>query len=277
MKFWHDVWCGDNPLSMCFPDLFSICNDKEAYVANLMQFPYGVLFWDLEFLREIHDKESNSLSVFWNVIYGASLRGIGEDKMCWTLAKSKGFEVSSYYWALLGVCTQSFPRRSIWKQKVPSRVAFFVWTVALGTILTIDNLCKKKALILDWCYMCKSNGESVDHLLLHCPIVYELWSMVFILFGIHWAMPKIVVELLACWQGNFGHHRYGVIWMAVPHCLMMWCIWRERNNWCFADFKRTIANLKLFFFKTLSDWMSIIGSHSISSIYDLMDACNLCI
>ena len=90
-------------------------------------------------------------------------------------------------------------------------------------------------------------------------------------------MPKTVVELLACWQGNFGYHRYGVIWMAVPHCLMMWCIWRERNNWCFADFKRTIANLKLFFFKTLSDWMSIIGSHSISSISDLMDACNLCI
>ena len=61
----------------------------------------------------------------------------------------------------------------------------FVWTTALGTILAIDNLRKKKMLILDWCYMCKSNGELVDHLLLHCPIVYELWSMVFTLFGIH--------------------------------------------------------------------------------------------
>ena len=84
------------------------------------------------------------LSVFWNVIYGVSLRGIGDDKMCWTLVKSKGFEVSSYYQALLGVCTQSFPWRSIWKQKVPSRVAFFVWTATLGMILTIDNLCRKK-------------------------------------------------------------------------------------------------------------------------------------
>ena len=81
------------------------------------------------------------------------MRGISEDKMCWTPAKSKGFEVSSYYQALLSVCTQSFPWRSIWKQKVPSRVAFFVWTTALGTILTIDNLRKKKVLILEWCYM----------------------------------------------------------------------------------------------------------------------------
>ena len=67
---------------------------------------------------------------------------------------------------------------------------FFVWTAALGTILTIDNLRKKKVLILDWCYMCKSNAESVDHLLLHCPIVFELWFVVFTLFGIYWAMPK---------------------------------------------------------------------------------------
>ena len=51
----------DNPLSTCFLDLFRINNDKEAYVVNLMQFPNGVLFWDLEFLREIHDRESDSV------------------------------------------------------------------------------------------------------------------------------------------------------------------------------------------------------------------------
>ena len=84
VKFWHDGQCGDNPLSTCFLDLFRISNDKEAYVADLMQFPNGVLFWDLEFLREIHDRESDSLFALWNVIYGVSLRGIGEDKMCWT-------------------------------------------------------------------------------------------------------------------------------------------------------------------------------------------------
>ena len=97
VKFWQDIWCGDNPLSTCFLDLFRISNDKEAYVADLMQSPKGVLLWDLEFLREIHDRESKSSSVFWDVIYGVSLRGIGEDKIRWTLTKSKGFEVSSYY------------------------------------------------------------------------------------------------------------------------------------------------------------------------------------
>ena len=66
--------------------------------------------------------------------------------------------------------------------------------------------------------------------------------MVFTLFRIYWAMPNIVVEFLACWQGNFSRHRNGVIWMAVPYCLMC-CIWWERNNRCFEDSERTIAFL----------------------------------
>ena len=45
------------------------------------------------------------LFIFWDVINGVSLRDIGEDKIFRTPTKSKGFEVSSYYQALLGVCT----------------------------------------------------------------------------------------------------------------------------------------------------------------------------
>ena len=95
VKFWHDVWCGDNPLSMCFPKLFKLV--VEAYEVDLMQFPNGALYWDLEFLWAIQDWELKALSIFLDVIYGVLLRGIGEDKMCWTLAKSRSFEVSSYY------------------------------------------------------------------------------------------------------------------------------------------------------------------------------------
>ena len=86
-------------------------------MADLMQFPNGVLYWDLEFLQAIQDWELESLSIFLNVIYGVLLRSISENKMCWMLAKSKGFEMGSYYQALLGGCTQSFPWRSIWKQR----------------------------------------------------------------------------------------------------------------------------------------------------------------
>ena len=74
--------------------------------------------------------------------------------------------------------------------------------------------------------MCKSNGESVDHLLLHFPVAMDLWSMVLALFGVSWVMPHTVLGLLGCWQGSFGCHRNGYIWSIVPHGLM-WCFWRR--------------------------------------------------
>ena len=79
-----------------------------------------------------------------DIIYGVSVMGGGEDNMCWQPAKSRGFEVSSYYQVLASVRDLSFPWRSIWKPNVPCKVVFFVWIVALGNILTIDNLQKEK-------------------------------------------------------------------------------------------------------------------------------------
>ena len=63
--------------------------------------------------------------------------------------------MSGYYRVLLGNGDQSFPWKSIWKSKIPSRVAFFIWTAALVKILTIDNLQKKNMWLLDGCYMYK--------------------------------------------------------------------------------------------------------------------------
>ena len=61
-------------------------------------------------------------------------------------------------------------------------MAFFPWAVSLGKILSFENLQKRGIIILDWCCMCKRCGESVDYLLHHCPMAYELWTMAFCLF-----------------------------------------------------------------------------------------------
>ena len=72
--------------------------------------------------------------------------------------------------------------------------------------------------------MCHCAGEFVDPLMLHCPIAHEMWSMIFGLFGMSWAMPRSVLGLLDCWQGNLGRHWNIGVWRAMCHCLM-WCLW----------------------------------------------------
>uniref|UniRef100_A0A2N9IGC7 Reverse transcriptase zinc-binding domain-containing protein n=1 Tax=Fagus sylvatica TaxID=28930 RepID=A0A2N9IGC7_FAGSY len=96
-------------------------------------------------------------------------------------------------------------RKSIWKAKVPPRVAFFSWTAALGRILTAENLRRRRVIIVSWCCLCKVDGESVDHLLLHCAYAKELWDLVFAMFGIAWMMPATVRDLFDCWLGKMGN------------------------------------------------------------------------
>ena len=43
-----------------------------------------------------------------NTVYGASVRGFGEDKMCWKSDSDKGFMVMDYYNLLVGSMTIAF-------------------------------------------------------------------------------------------------------------------------------------------------------------------------
>ena len=151
------------------------------------------------------------------------MEGVGEDCLCWRRKATKGFTVKDYYNCLCTSPSVFFPWKIIWKAKVPSRIAFFSWTAALGKLLTIDNLRKRQLIIVDWCCLCKQSGESVDHLLLHCSMARELWSLVFGLFGVDWVMPGKVLHLWAGWEIRFGDQRNMVVWWMIPHCVM-WCI-----------------------------------------------------
>ena len=117
----------------------------EEHIPNAVQLLIPRYILDLH----PHVRDLEALSDFMESIYDSPLRGLGEDKMCWIPNKHKGFRVRDFYKILVGNTLLGFPWKSIWKQKIPSRVAFFVWIAALGKCLTIDNLWKRKVWILD--------------------------------------------------------------------------------------------------------------------------------
>ena len=166
--------------------------------------------------------------------------------MRWNQTKSGLFEVRSYYWLLRGSSNTQFPWKNVWKIKVPSKVAFFLWLAAHDKNLTIDNLCRWQHSVVEWCFMCKRGSETGEHLFLHCDNVRELWSLVFCMFGIQWTMPRTVSNLLACWKRNGLTKDQNTIWNAIPGCLM-WLIWRERNQRVFEDIERHTVDPKLSF------------------------------
>ena len=74
-----------------------------------------------------------------------------------------------------------------------------MWTAAHGQILTLDNLILRGRPLANRCYLCCCNAESMDHLLLFCPIAHSLWMYMLRLFGIDWVMLGSIKDLLFCW------------------------------------------------------------------------------
>ena len=170
VKFWKHVWCGDCTLQEAFPKLYCISRSKDSSVAEIMGWSARRFYWNVQFRRPPQDWEEEAFDRFMGLVYSSTMRGFSPDKVCWKPARNRDFEVRGCYGSFYTPIVVSFPWRMIWQSKVPPRVAFFPWSASLGKILTTDNFHKRCVIVLNWCYMCKRFGESMDHLLLHCSI-----------------------------------------------------------------------------------------------------------
>ena len=185
----------------------------------------GSRSWNIQFHRAPDDWEVDRIDAFYEHIYSKMPRGVGVDSFFWKLSPNGVFDVRSFYNSLSAPSTISFPWKCIWSSKVPRRVSFFLWTAARDSTLTIDNLVKRNLPLVNWCCLCRYDGETVDHLLPHCKFINALWSEVFLMFGIQWVMPRTIVSLLCAWENDLRIHSSSISNM-VPACLM-WLIWRE--------------------------------------------------
>ena len=128
-----------------FPDLFHLARAPEAIVADHFRLQGSNHVWDIEFSRLVQDWELVVVDSFMELLYSHVSRSRWMDSLCWTPSQRGIFEVRSFYSVLVQPTPQgNLPWKCVWKAKVPSRVAFFIWTAALGKILTTDNLRKKK-------------------------------------------------------------------------------------------------------------------------------------
>ena len=86
---------------------------------------------------------------------------------------------------------------------MPPKVAFFAWEASWGKILTMEQLQRRGYSLANRCFLCLSEEETVNHLLLHCVKMRALWSLLFSLFGVAWVLSGSIKETLLGWHGAF--------------------------------------------------------------------------
>ena len=80
-----------------------------------------------------------------------------------------------------------------------------MWVTVEGKILTTNNL-QRWGIVIPWCSFCRTYGESIDHLFLHCWVARELWGFLSLLRGrIGDASKGGRVVVMLEWPYSQGH------------------------------------------------------------------------
>lgn len=188
------------------------------------------------------------------------------------MGRSECFEVKTSCEILRGSYGRLFPWKTIWTNKVPKRIDFFVWTAAWWRIIMIDNMMKWNITLVNWCCLYKSSGDSVGHLLLQCSYATELLSSIFARFGVCWVMPRKVIDALHCWKGLFGKRGRCWVWdTSTTVHFLLWLLWNGRNNHSFNGIECLVILTKESSIQSLFKWSRVFGIDAASSIILFVD------
>jgi zinc-binding in reverse transcriptase len=100
-------------------------------------------------------------------LQGIILREQVQDKVIWIKAQSE-FTVKTQYKFLSEGSHISSSLHRIWKIMAPLRVSFFTCLRLRNAILTVDNLKRRGWQMVNICYMCYNEEETVQHLFSKC-------------------------------------------------------------------------------------------------------------
>ncbi|KAJ9696951.1 hypothetical protein PVL29_008942 [Vitis rotundifolia] len=270
VKFWKDKWCEDGPLCESFPSLFSISLTKNAWVSEVWNPVSDGDGWTPLFTRAFNDWEIESVERLLQKIHVCRVQRDEEDKVIWTVSKNGAFSVKSLYSILERGGSSLFPSKSIWRVRVPPKVAFFAWEASWGKVLTLEQLQRRGYSLANRCFLCLSEAETVDHLLLHCVKTRVLWNLLFSLFGVAWILPCSVKETLIGWNGGFVGKRRKRAWQMAPLCIF-WSVWKERNSLAFGNVELSLQRLKYSFVSSLWCWVRASLGANPSSIVSFLD------
>ena len=106
-----------------------------------------------------------------------------EDSVFWKEGRNGQFSVKKAYSLLASPIAAVFPKSNVWVDRVPTKIAFFAWEAAWGKVLTLDKLQKRRWQLPNCCFLCGSDEEMVNHILIHCTVARVLWDIVLGLFG----------------------------------------------------------------------------------------------
>ncbi|XP_024626870.1 uncharacterized protein [Medicago truncatula] len=132
-----------------------------------------------------------------------------------------------------------------WHKSVPLKVYICAWRLFRNRWPTKDNLVRRGVITNDTqlCVTGCGKNETIDHLIIHCPIFGDLWQQIKTWIGLFSVDLQQVLDhyyQFVYSSGGYTSRRYflQLIWLCG-----IWVLWNERNQRLVANTARTTVQL----------------------------------
>ena len=145
------------------------------------------------------------------------------------------------------------------------------WIALNESCLTQNNLNRRGFQLVNRCYLCMENEETVNHLFLHCPVATNLWNMFYCLSGLKWVMPQNLRDAQMSWSLWRVDKTIKKIWLMISAAIF-WCLWNERNCRCFDGISTPNHFLKAKCLLNLFCWTKLANVISTDQLMDFVSS-----
>ena len=201
IRFWKDVWCGEEVLCSLFPSMFSLAVQKDAMVSDMWNHFREEGGWAPTFLRPLNDWEMEEVGSFLSFIHMKKIRLEIEDNLLVKGSRLGNFLVRTMYNGLDSSVDIDFPVCPVWNAVIPSKISFFTWEASRGKVMTLEQLKRHGRYLVNKCCLCEEDEETIDHLLIHCNTARMHCVLFLTIVGTTWVFPHSVRHTLLAWQG----------------------------------------------------------------------------
>ncbi|KAF5936254.1 hypothetical protein HYC85_027383 [Camellia sinensis] len=92
------------------------------------------------------------------------------------------------------------------------------------------------------CVFCKAVNETVDHVMVSCPFVWNVWAEMLNWWDVQGALPGSVEVLILWWDEECFSNKERKIWRGIP-LVVLWSVWKLRNDVVFNASNPSLAEL----------------------------------
>eukprot|EP00253_Pinus_taeda_P009579 PITA_09579 len=239
VRIGRDPWVGCNESYALSPDLLRHLGSKGFFTLNQVEKVGQSTIWG----EAWKNAEDLGLNIRWHNEWASYIEELhrsnvriktDQDVLMWAQGKTRLYSPKDGYSFLMekkGWATPEWWSKNLWQLKCPLKSRIFLWCILKRKIPTWDILQARFFIGPGRCPLCKSDGESINHLFTSCAVSSRIWGELTGLLNLKVQWESVPLE--EAWRNWWNNHPDGNLRNLPP--IFFWGLWLVRNKCLFQD------------------------------------------